>query len=169
MIDPKNVYRQDDVPTGKERQNMWRAIEQGIAPSRTPLFFIHDRRSFVYGIAAAFVLYFASLGAWQVVKQNIEDQQPAEIKVDQAYRSAIGALEQVLPVATPMVHDTSDASGALSARQQQLLLLDAAIAELRKETGTTDLSPVKRARLRQLYSLKLQILQQMIEHGEIEL
>ena len=169
MINPNNMYREDDFPTGEERNSMWRKIEKSIAPVRTPIFFIHDRRSFVYGIAAAFVLYFASFGAWQAVKQQMEGDLPVEIKVDQAYRSAIGALEEVIPVALPHQQTTPQDSGILSARQQQLQLLDTAIINLRKETGANDLSPVLRARLRQLYSLKLQVLQHMIEHGEIEL
>ncbi|MGH2568425.1 MAG: hypothetical protein ACRDGA_08810 [Bacteroidota bacterium] len=169
MIDPMEIYKDDDLPTGRERKQMWRAIEKGIAPARTPMFFIHDRGSFAYGIAAAFVLYFASLGAWQVVTQNIEERQPAELKVDQAYRSAIGALEKVLPVAISSQPAEENGSGKLTARQQQLQLLDEAIIQLRRETGVNDLSPVMRARLLQLYSLKLQILQEMIEQGEIEL
>lgn len=163
------MYHDDDQPTRAERKMMWRNIEKGIAPARAPIFFIHDLRSFAYGLAAAFVIYFAAFGAWQAVKQQMESDLPAEIKVDIAYRSAIDALEGVIPVTQPNQQNTPQGTGILTARQEQLQLLDTAIANLRKETGANDVSPIFRARLRQLYTLKLQVLQQMIEHGEIEL
>jgi hypothetical protein len=169
MINPQEMYRDGDAPSRNEKKSMWRIIRRGTAQEHTPLFFIRDRRSFAYGLAAAFVLYFASVGAWQVVKQNIEAQQPAELKVDQAYRSAINALERILPVVLSNQADSLETAGLLSSRQEQMQLLDVAIAELRRQTGTSDLSPALRARLRQLYSLKLNVLQQMIERGEIEL
>ena len=51
-------------------------------------------------------------------------------------------------------------------KQQQLDLIDQAIRELRSNIARTDLSPVKQSRLRQLYSLKLQVLQDLLEHGD---
>ena len=57
----------------------------------------------------------------------------------------------------------------LSTREDQLRSLDAAIVDLKNEVNGHDLSPLKRARLRQLYSLKLRVIQEMIEQGEIEL
>ena len=169
MIDPRDIYQEDDLPTGAEKKAMWQTITTRIGFRKTPVFFIHDWRSFSYGIAAAFILYFAVFGAWQAVKQQMEGDLPAELKVDQAYRSAIGALEEIVPVALSDQQANPHGSGVISARQEQLQALDTAIANLRKETGGNDLSPVFRGQLRQLYSLKLQVLQQMIEHGEIEL
>ncbi len=169
MIDPKDVYASHDEPSWRTRHAIWSAIERTVAPAKSPVFFIPDVRSFAYGIAAALLLYFSSIGVWQVIKHGVEAGQPTELKLDKAYLSAIDELERVIPVAASSQQQTSEASGALTARKEQLRLLDEAITGLRLETGSNDLSAMKHARLRQLYSLKLQIIQQMIEHGEIEL
>ena len=169
MIDPKNFYSSHDEPSRRTIHSIWSAVEKTVAQRTTPIFFIQDVRSFAYGIAAAFLLYLSSIGAWQVIKQGLEAGQPAELKLDKAYLSAIDELERVIPVAASSQQQSPEASGALTARKEQLRLLDEAITGLRLETGSNDLSPMKHARLRQLYSLKLQVIQQMIEHGEIEL
>jgi len=65
--------------------------------------------------------------------------------------------------------DRPQVTGQLRDRQQQLTLINVAIANLRKETNGKDLSPLKRERLRGLYSQELRILQEMIEEGDIEL
>ena len=169
MIDPKDFYASHDEPSRRTIHAIWSAVEKTVAPGKTPIFFIRDVRSFAYGIAAAFLLYSSSIGVWQVVKQGVEAGQPTELKLDEAYLSAIGELERVIPVAASSQQQTSELVKALTARKEQLRLLDEAITGLRLETGNNDLSPMKHSRLRQLYSLKLQVIQQMIEHGEIEL
>ena len=115
------------------------------------------------------LLYLATIGGVTVVRQLIESAQPSELKVDGAYQSAISAFERVMPSVVATASKTLPASGELASRQEQLRLLDDAISDLRRQTNGTDLSPLTRERLRQLYSLKLQILQHMIEQGEIEL
>ena len=68
------------------------------------------------------------------------------------------------------VRATADAHGAsTAARLAQVRKIDEAIGALRSTTGDGDLSPLLQRRLRQLYSLKLQALQQLIENGEWEL
>jgi hypothetical protein len=169
MIDPKDFYNSHDEPTRRTKHAIWSTVEKSVAPTKSPVFFIPDVRSFAYGIAAAFLLYFSSIGVWQVVKQGMEAGQPTELKLDKAYLSAIGELERVIPVAASSQQQSPEVSGVLTARKEQLRLLDEAITGLRLETGANDLSPMKHVRLRQLYNLKLQVIQQMIEHGEIEL
>jgi hypothetical protein len=169
MIEPRRFYKPNDLPTPGIKKRMWREIERQTSPHRASLFFIPDRRSFAYGMAAMVLLYLATIGGVTVVRQLIESAQPSELKVDGAYQSAISAFERVMPSVVATASKTLPASGELASRQEQLRLLDDAISDLRRQTNGTDLSPLTRERLRQLYSLKLQILQHMIEQGEIEL
>lgn len=165
---PEEYYQPNDLPDTMTKSKIWHAIEKEIIPHRFSLFMITDKRSFVYGMAAALVLYLSSVGTFTLIKQFIENGQPSVVQVDKAYQSAIYEFEKVMPRATSLVHSPQN-SGALLARKDQLKLLDTAINDLKSETSNIDVSPLKRTKLRQLYSLKLQILQQMIENGEIEL
>ncbi|MEK6755921.1 MAG: hypothetical protein AABZ02_07200 [Bacteroidota bacterium] len=169
MIKPDQFYTSDDQPTEAGRKRMWQAIESEIAPHRATFLSIADKRSFAYGMAAAVLLYLSGVGALTVVRQLIENSQPTVVKVDNAYRSAITEFERVVPYVTATTSQSQQMAGELSSRKEQIRLIDAAITELRLQTNENDISPVKRERLRQLYSMKLQILQQMIERGEIEL
>ncbi|MBI3585735.1 MAG: hypothetical protein HY088_01230 [Ignavibacteriales bacterium] len=165
---PEEYYQPNDLPDNTTKSILWHAIEKEIAPHRFSLFAINDKRSFAYGIAAALVLYLSTVGAFTLIKQLIENGQPSVVQVDKAYQSAIYEFEKVMPRVTT-ISGSPQNSDVLLARKDQLKLLDTAINEFKSETQNTDLSPLKRTKLRQLYSLKLQILQQMIENGEIEL
>jgi hypothetical protein len=130
---------------------------------------VNDRRSFLYGMAATVLLGLALVGAWTIAQQAFENSRPQPLRLEEAYVSAIHEFELVVPSVDVNTAQYSRDTGQLSQRHAQLRLVDAAITELRRQTNGTDLSPMKRERLRDLYSRKLQILQQMIEEGEIEL
>ena len=148
---------------------MWRSIRRELRPNDASLFVIRDGMSFAYGIAAAVLLMFASVGAVSIVQTLGERARPQELKVNRAYQSAIGEFERLIPVVS--LNDSSasgDPSGS-APLNERLLAVDEAIRELRSEMAPNDLSPVKQARLRYLYSAKLQILQHMIDKGSITL
>jgi hypothetical protein len=169
MIKHEDFYWPDDIPDRKREDAMWRSIRQSVAPLRSGPLFIRDERSFVFGMAATIVLGLALVGAWAIARQAFENARPQPLKLEQAYVSAIHEFERVVPTVNVNTARYPQVAGQLSERKEQLKLVDEAIAELRRQTNRTDLSPLKRERLRGLYSTKLQILQQMIEEGEIEL
>lgn len=164
MTSPEEYYTMDDHPSARVKRQMWRNIKQHLDPSAKYAWIGFDRRSFIYGIAASVVFAFTSVGLYTTVGTLVERAKPQTIKLDSAYESAIQQFERVLPVASRL-----EPTNQISSRSDQLQLLNTAILELKKETNGNDLSPMKRNRLRQLYSMKLQLLQEMIEQGEIEL
>lgn len=166
MIDPKNYYDDHRGPTEPRKKSMWSNIEREIAPGRSPMLMIADRRSFYFGIAAAVVLYCAGVGVFHVVSDAFRKARPDIIKVDDAFQSAITALEQVVPTVLTSAKQ-EPVRERLNSRIDQLRMIDEAIAAMKLETHGSDLSPMNRASLRDLYSLKLKILQQMLEQGEI--
>lgn len=169
MIRPEQFYKDDELPDRNARKRMWGTIAAQGSTKKPFLFFINDRVSFLYGMAATILLYLAGVGGVTILKQSIENTRPAAIQVDKAYQSAIREFERIVPFVVSLPKEKPQQEGEFVARRDQLQLLDSAIVSLRSETASNDLSPLKRARLRELYSLKLQILQQMIEQGEIEL
>jgi hypothetical protein len=165
MID--NFYRPEDEPSGPERERMWRGVRAGITPGRRLFAFVPDIRSFTYGVAAAAVVYFAAVGVGATIRSFSGGAVPEAVRLDDAYRSAIRELERVAP---RVVTETGAArSGAAASRLEELRRIDAAISELQAITAGGDLSPLTQKRLRQLYGLKLQVLQKMIEQQEVEL
>ncbi len=160
-------YSNEDLPNGEQKRRMWRALRRGTRRRRSLLMFVPDLPSFSYGIAASVIVYFLAVGVLSTVRSSIAGAQPDAVRLDQAYQLAIEQFERVVP---RVVASRSASSGpSLEARQAELAQLNTAIAELRLATGEGDLSPLKQKRLRQLYGLKLQILQEMIENAEVEL
>ena len=158
-------YNDSDSPSPTARGRMWNNI---MTETRVPSSFlsIGDRKSFLYGMAASLILLLSIAGLSSIVEKSVHAGQPAEIQFDDAYRSAIAEFEEVLPAIT-----SSSLSGSMTellrAKERQLALIDAAINELRSDLLRHDLSPVKQARLRRLYSMKLLVLQELIEQGEL--
>jgi hypothetical protein len=169
MINPERFYTSADSPTRGSKKRMWRSVEREIAPRRHAFFFVQDRRSFAYGMAAAFLLMLSSVGGITIVRQIAENAQPPVERLDRAYRSAISEFERVVPSVIAAAQQGKPTGGEFSSWQEQLRRLDGVIRELRQQMNGIDLSPLKREQLRRLYALKLQILQQMIEEGEVEL
>jgi hypothetical protein len=162
-----NFYRPQDEPSGAQRERIWRAVRAQTAPRRLLFGFIPDARSFTYGVAAAAVIYFMAVGVGATVRSFSGGALPEAVRLDDAYRSAIRELERVAP---RVVTETGRAgAGAAASRLEELKRIDAAIADLQAITGGSDLSPLTQKRLRQLYGLKLQALQDMIEQQEVEL
>ena len=160
-------YTQEDHPSPEQKRRMWRAVRPGASRKRSVLMFIPDARSFAYGIAASVFIYFSAVGVLSTVRNSIAGAKPDAVRLDEAYQSAIEQFERVVP---RLVASKDAKTGpALAEREAELSRMNAAIAELRLATGEGDLSPLKQRRLRQLYSLKLQVLQEMIENGEVEL
>jgi len=164
MTRPQDFYSPSEEPTNRERQAMWRSIAASRLSASHGHSFSFERRSFVFGMAAAIVLMFATVGVYTTVRNAVEMSQPAAIQIDRAYQSAIDEFEKVA-----VRYDRPTASDLAASRQDQLHLLESAISALRSETNSHDISPLIRTRLRELYSKKLALLQVMVEQGDIEL
>ncbi|MBI5472756.1 MAG: hypothetical protein HY961_10475 [Ignavibacteriae bacterium] len=169
MISPEDFYSNKDLPSRATKKAMWRRIEQALPRPHAPLLMVSDRRSFVYGMAAAFVLYLAGVGAFNLIKQSIEAAQSPEVRLEKAYQSAIGELESIVPSYVTRTMDAPHEQGKQHSREQQLTLVNEALAGIRYEIDRNGPSSVTSERVRDLYSLKLRILQQMVENGDIEL
>ena len=167
MIHPDSFYSKNDSPTPDQMRSMWANVRKSLRLS-SKLFFLSDRRGFLYGMAASFLLLFSTVGIYTTVRSAVEYGQPPEIKLDQAYQSAIREFEKVA-LQTTKDNQAGLTQELLLTRKEQLQMLEKAINELRNETNSHDLSEMKRSKLRHLYSLKLRLLQEMVEQGEIEL
>jgi hypothetical protein len=166
MIAPDNFYDPTEKPSDKLKKRMWNAIQREIIHPEKKMLFILDRTSFVYGAIASLALVFTCVGIYATMSRFIDSSKPESIRLESAYESAIRQFERFVPAAA---NAGAEDTKSIWTRKEQLTYLDAAIGELKRDLNGNDLSPLKRARLRQLYSVKLAVLQEMIEKGEIEL
>lgn len=163
-MNPDQFYRKDDSLSPTAHKRLWAIIA---SRRRIPSTFwsIPDGRSFFYGMAASLVILLSTAGLVSILGQTLHARQPAEIQFDDAYRSAIAEFEDLLPAVSSSARAASSHE-ALRAKLQQLVLIDAAIKDLRSDLASIDLSPLKQSKLRSLYSMKLQVLQEIIEQGD---
>ena len=169
MITPDQFYSEQERPTAAAKQRMWANVKKQMRKRKSGRRFIADRSSFFYGMAAAIILYFSGVGILATVRQSMQSAQPEAVRLDAAYQAAIEQFEKVVPQMVSSSVTPGKDAGVQSVRQEQLKMLDGAIAEMRTENTGRDISPQLQKRLRQLYSLKLKVLQEMVEQGEIEL
>lgn len=171
MIEPEEFYAPSDEPSEAARRRMWARVAANIRPARSPWLML-DRRSFALGMAASVVLLLAGYGAAVAVGRTLDQQRPSAVRVDLAYRAAIREFETLASEGPSTATDAPLAVSrqeVLRSRQDQIRTIDEGIATLQSELRAGDLSPVKRARLRDLYARKLAVLQEMVEQGEITL
>jgi hypothetical protein len=169
MIDPGKFYTHNDLPDRPAKARMWQNIKKEIQPSKHLPLYVVDKRSFIWGVAASVIIYFTSVGIYATVKQSLQNSQPQVVKFDAAYQSAINEFERVVPQTVSNSAADPNAKNYISVRKEQLSKIDDAITGLRSESAGADLSSLKQKKLRELYSMKLKVLQEMIENGEIEL
>ncbi|MBI5215316.1 MAG: hypothetical protein HY960_06145 [Ignavibacteriae bacterium] len=165
----EQFYSQHEHPDNETKTRMWRHIKKETTAPSSSLLYIESKRSFIYGIAAAVLLYFTSVGIYSTIQQKIENGKPQEVRFNEAYQSAIQDFEQVLPNLINGSFANEKEREYVQVRKEQLAKIDAAIATFYSERGTGDITPLAQSRLRNLYSMKLQVLQQMIDQGEIVL
>ena len=169
MIDKSKFYSDDDSPTKKQHKEIWNGIIRNINPRKKAFFHISDMRSFYYGIAASFVFIFASIGVYTTAKNVLCNMKPEEVKLDNAHQSAIHEFQKVVPLFELASQKSENVKAFVNLKEEQLRFIDENISIIKGETRTTDLSPLKQLRLRQLYAAKLKVLQEIIDKGEIDI
>jgi hypothetical protein len=169
MIDPGKFYTHDELPDRSAKTRMWQNITRELRHAKYPLSYVVDKRSFFWGVAASVIIYFTSVGIYTTVKQSVQNSRPDVVKLDAAYQSAINEFERVVPQTVSNTVADPNAKNYIVVRKEQLSKINEAIAGLRSESTGADLSSLKQRKLRELYGMKLKVLQEMIENGEIEL
>jgi len=169
MMDKSKFYSDNDSPTKKQQKEIWNGINRNINRRKKTFFHISDMRSFYYGIAASFVFIFASIGVYTTAKNVLYNMKPEEVKLDNAYQSAIHEFQKVVPSFELASQKSENVKAFVNIKEEQLRFIDENISIIKGETGTTDLSPLKQLRLRQLYAAKLKVLQEIIDKGEIDI
>ena len=168
MIDPNKFYSNEDKPGRFAKLKMWRRISKGISSQRKMIFGGIELKSFTVGIATAVILFFTITGVYATFSKVVENKLPDNIKINNAYRNAIDDFEKALPIALADKERTVKVDDWISSRTEEMQNLNAAIVEIADNSRSRDYSPLKQKRLRELYRLKLKIIDEIIELEGIE-
>lgn len=168
MINPEDFYSGTEYPGSSGKKRMWNNINRSLPKAHSAPFFNVDLRSFAFGFGMAFTVIFVCVGIFTVFSKYMAGDEPAYIKINNAYSKAIEEVEKSLPQikeAGLRKEGTDD----YSARMNKLSVIDAGINEIKSDTKPGDFSPVKQTRLRELYKMKLEILSRLIDAEESSL
>jgi hypothetical protein len=162
MIKPEDFYSENEYPGGNTKKQMWNRIGKSVPrESRAPIVNI-DFRSFAFGFGMAFTVIFVCVGIFTLFSKYVSRDEPAYVKINNAYSKAIEEVEKSIP-------RLSTVSSQSNSGVAKLTIIDAGIKEIQSDSGPGDVSPVKQNRLRDLYKMKLEILSRMIDVEESKL
>lgn len=165
MIDEKEFYDKKDTLGSFKKRRMWTRIKNELSDADSgDINYIHWR-SFSFGIAAAVILFFTSVGIYTVINTMADNQKPQIVQLTEAYKSTVTRLENILPEKIKESR-TVDIDEKLLPKKEKLIYVNEAINELQSEYNKNDYSKLKLERLYSLYKMKLEILEEIIAMEE---
>ncbi len=166
MMDQNEFYAKKDIPGSFKKKKMWIKISRELSKNNSEDIQFIDWRSFSFGIAAAVILFFTSVGIYTVINSIAENQKPQIVQLTDAYRSTISRLENILPENIKSNRPV-DVDEKILPKKEKLIYVNEAISELQSEHNKNDYSKLKLERLYSLYKMKLEILEEIIAMEEI--
>lgn len=163
MIDKKDFYGQNDYPLKPEKQKMWRRISKELKSESKKLLGDIELRSFIFGLAAAVIAFFTLTGVYTTIKNLSDEKLPDQVKINNVYKKVVADFEKALPIASDKTNRTVKVDDWISSRHEEMKNINTAITEISNDLQQKDFSPLKQKRLRELYRLKLKIIDEIIE------
>ena len=156
----KNEFYRDERSSPEAKSRIWNRVQSEISQHKGTHKFFHPT-SFAFGAVSIIVLYFFSIGVLSAFQSVNSSNIPAGIEINQAYRSAITEFEKV--AITKPADGAVEVDDYMKPRLEKINSLNRAISEFRTTSKIEVFEPVKEERLRALYALKLQTLQELID------
>jgi len=167
MIKPEEFYTMNEYPGPGEKKKLWKRVKNSIPDRKSFPLFYFDTRSFAFGFGSAVFVLFFCMGVYTLFAKLAVKDEPAYVKINNAYSKAVDEVEKSIPHLTTASYNKSyNLDEVLKAGKSKLNSIDAGISEIKAETGQGDYSPVRQSRLRELYKMKLEILSRMIDMEE---
>ena len=97
MIKPEDFYSKDEYPDYNVKKHLWKKVKNSIPKSKKSFLFNFDSRSFAFGFGAAFTAIFVCVGVFTLFSKIVEKDEPAYVKINNAYSKAIDEVEKSIP------------------------------------------------------------------------
>lgn len=165
MIDKNKFYNEKDFLNENKKEIIWNKISNEINAG-TKRNFHFEWRSFLIGAAAAVFLLFASIGIKTVIENQIFHSEPEYVKLDRSIREAANKFEKFIPAGREIEYGSVAVDDFISSRKEKLENVNYGITELQKDLGGVRYSQIKYRKLRELYLMKLNIIEEIIKMEE---
>jgi hypothetical protein len=166
MIKPEDFYSKNEYPDSGKRESMWKRVRVSLPHERRiPLINI-DFRSFAFGFGAAFTVIFVCVGIFTLFSKVIQKEEPAYVRINNAYSKAIDEIEKTMPQFITAGSKSYSFDDLIKTQKTKLKNVNAGIQEIKMDLGSSDFSPIKQSRLAELYKMKLEIISKMITMEE---
>ena len=162
MKDKKTFYGDDYSIPFRTKSRMWRNIKRELRPERKSILSVIEFRSFAFGMAAAVILFFTVVGVKTTLSGYIESKKPVTQKINNVYSETIDRFEKTLPIVSVDGSSSIKDQRLIPVKMEELRTIDEAITIFKDDMGKNDNSPVKQTKLRELYKMKLQILNELL-------
>jgi hypothetical protein len=166
MIDANEFYGKKNIPGSFKKRRMWNKIKNELSRVNSREINNIDWKSFSFGIAAALILFFTSVGIYTVINAIAERQKPQIVQLTEAYKNTVTRLENILPEKIK-TNRPVDIDEKIIPKKEKLVYVNEAISELQGEYNKYDYSKLKLERLYSLYKMKLEILEEIIAMEEM--
>lgn len=166
MINPNDFYGKEERLNQSGKNRIWNNIERRVFEKKEPFFSFLEFKSFSFGIGFTVILFFLSIGVYSSFKYINEQNRPETAKINDAYEQAIENFSKFIPAASKNELPGIDVDEKITVKKEELKSLDFAIMEFREESNGGDYSPIKQSRLRDLYKMKLKVLNELIDLEE---
>jgi hypothetical protein len=160
-------YKKSDSPDFKTRLRMWNSVRREIRKEKQSYYGL-DFRSFSLGMAAAVILFFSFIGIRSTVLNFIESKRPLDERINRVYDETIDKLENKLPMVLSGKKKSVNVDDLIEVQLEGLESINDAIVDLKLNQDSYNQSPVKQRRLRELYKMKLEIINAIIAIEENE-
>ena len=155
-------YERSESPDSRLSKKMWNEIEQNINPIKKEFSFTVERKSFSFGFSAAALLVIVVFNLYAFLSNIAFSNEPEIIKINKTYSETISGMERILPAALFDESKSINVDEHLLAKLENLDNVNQAITDLHDDFSTQDVSLIKQERLRTLYRMKLDVLENLI-------
>lgn len=162
MIDKKEFYGNEATIPFRSKSRMWKNIKNELKPGHSGFFASIEYRSFAFGMAAAVILFFTSVGIKTTWENYMETRIPVNQKINTVYTDAIGKFESTLPVLVKGAVKSNRQERLLAVKKEELETIDEAIKLLNNDLAKNDNSPLIQSKLRELYGMKLKVIGEIL-------
>ncbi|MBN1301355.1 MAG: hypothetical protein JW995_09070 [Melioribacteraceae bacterium] len=156
-----DYYDTSDYHSPVLKNGMWMKIRDSIAEPADRNLFKIDLRSYALGIMSAIIISFSIAGIRSIYMTFYNDSLPELVRMNKTYLTATEGLEKLVAERIRQSEIKTPDEGILN-KNESLASINKAIQEIQISAFYKDYSSVKQQRLKTLYLMKPQILDEII-------
>ncbi len=161
MIRRTEFYKEEDRITRVQKSRIWQAVHFQLFSGDLKSHFNFEWRNYTLGMATSVILFLAGIGVWTLIGDSRINAESELSLLNSTYSQAIYKLEKI--AARKLSNsNVKNLDELLQAKSERLNSVSNAISEIKTNKELREFETIKEKRLRQLYLMKLEILDEII-------